>query len=426
MKQVLKKSVLFFLAICFFFTIKIKAQEEEIKFGINFSGYVKNDVFFDSRQTVAVREGHFFLWPSPELLDEDGNDINAKPNLNILAIQSRLRGKITGPDAFGAKTSGLIEGDFFAQANDNINLFRLRHAFIKLNWTNTELLTGQYWNPLFVTGCFPGTVSFNTGTPLQSFARNPQIRLTQKIGGLSIIAAALSQRDYSSRGAVGPSSSYLRNSGIPDIHLQIHYNIKGTTGTNILLGAGLAYKTIVPRLVSEINDTISYKVDEKVSGLTVMGFAKIALKQVTIKLQGRYGENIADVLSISGFAVKEITNAITGESSYTPLKNITFWGEIHSNGKKIQVGVFGGYLKNQGTKETMSSVDNPVYGLATDIESLLRVSPRIIFISNKFKVAGEIEYTSASYGSNYDINYIPANTTTVANARILISTIYSF
>ena len=52
-------------------TLGVSAQEEK-KFGIKFSGYVKNDFFWDSRQTVAAREGHFLLWPMAEFLDENG------------------------------------------------------------------------------------------------------------------------------------------------------------------------------------------------------------------------------------------------------------------------------------------------------------------------------------------------------------------
>jgi hypothetical protein len=143
-------------------------------------------------------------------------------------------------------------------------------------------------------------------------------------------------------------------------------------------------------------------------------------------MQARYGENIADVLSISGFAVKDMVNSTTGELSYTPLTNTTFWGEAHTNGKKWQAGVFGGFLKNNGTKEAMSDPDNAVYGLGTNIESLIRVSPRVSFVSNKLKLAAEIEYTSVAYGSDYNVNYEPASTNTVANTRVLLSTIYSF
>ena len=429
----MKKLIVLFIIVVSFSGLKIQAQEETDKFGITFSGFVKSDFFFDSRQGVTAREGHFYLWPSAEIPDAQGEDINAKSNFNFLAVQSRLKGSISGPNAFGAKTSGLIEGDFFAQANDNINLFRLRHAFVKLNWPNTELLAGQYWNPLFVTGCFPTTVSFNTGTPLQSFARNPQIRLSRSFGNLQLMVAALAQRDYTSRGPDPSdngktlvSSEFLRNSGIPDLHFQAHYKINNEeTETIILFGAGGAYKVLSPRMSSSSGGNI-YKVNEKVSGITAIAFANITTRPATIKLQGRYGENIADVLSISGFAVKKELDAATGERSYTPLKNISFWGEVHSNGTKFQAGIFGGFLKNQGTKEEMSALDNPVYGLATNIESLLKVTPRLIFISGKTKIACEMEYTSAAYGSNHDTFYVPASTTSVANVRILLSVIYSF
>ncbi len=429
MKKIL---ILSFLAVLISLTGFAQEQKKESEtstedpaktFSLKISGFVKSDFFYDSRQTVSAREGHFLLWPAPESPDADGNDINAKSNFNFLSIQSRINLTAKGPEAFGAKTTGVIEGDFFGQANDNINLFRLRHAYIKLNWENTELLAGQTWNPFFVTGCFPGTVSFNTGTPLQSFARNPQLRITQKTGSLQWILAALGQRDYTSRGPAGATSAYLSNSGVPDMHFQVQYGSKNEDlNKEFLLGAGIALKTIVPRLVSETN----YKVDEKVSGFSSIIFTKVKLDPVTFKLQWRYGENIADLLSISGFAVKDVENLTTDKRSYTPLKNTTIWGEIHTNDPNFQVGLFGGYLKNNGTKEAMSNASNPVYGLGTNIESLVRISPRAVFISNKTKIAFELEYTSAAYGSDYDENYVPDETTSVSNVRALLSAIYSF
>jgi hypothetical protein len=403
--------------------VAVDAQEEA-KFGVKFSGFVKNDFFWDSRQTVAAREGHFLLWPSPELLDENGEDINADANFNFLAIQSRLSASITGPDAFGAKTSGLIEGDFFAQANDNINLLRLRHAIIKLNWTHLEVMAGQFWNPLFVTGCFPGTVSFNTGTPLQSFARNPQLRLTYKTGGLSLIAAALSQRDFSNVGEAGATSSYLRNSSIPDMHLQLHYGTSNESGLNILAGAGMAFKTIVPR-TSSTGLTGTYKVNEKVSGLTVLGFSKLTTDPITVKFQIRYGENISDLLAISGFAVSEIVDLTTGERAYTPLTSMTLWGEVHTNGNP-QIGVFGGFTSNNGTKDALAFPGASVYGRATNIKTLYRISPRIHYNAGKVRLAAELEYTAAAYGSDYDEFYLPDETTSVANLRVLLSILYFF
>ncbi|HYW95451.1 MAG TPA: hypothetical protein VE870_07690, partial [Bacteroidales bacterium] len=287
------------------------AQQKQEKIGISLSGYVKNDFFYDSRQTVNAREGHFLLWPAPLMPDANGIDLNDQPTLTMLAIQTRLTTKIKGPDAFGAKTSGLIEGDFFGQANANINLFRLRHAMVKFKWENTELITGQYWNPLFVAGCFPATIAFNTGVPIASFSRDPQIRLTHTVGKVSFLIAALSQRDYPSRGPDPSdnaltlvSSEFLRNSTVPDMHLRISYNSGNeNNGANILAGAGVEWKKIVPRLYTVIGDK-KYRVNESLSSYTVIVYSKITLPAITIKLQGRYGENIADVLSVSGFAVR--------------------------------------------------------------------------------------------------------------------------
>ncbi len=396
--------------------LNVQAQEnkEGQNWGIHFSGYVKHDAFYDTRQTIAVREGHFLLWPDSESLDANGEDVNAKANFNMLSVQSRLSGTITGPDAFGAKTSGKIEGDFFAQKNDNINLFRLRHAFVKLDWGSTNLLFGQYWNPLFVTACFPGTVSFNTGTPFQPFARNPQIRLSKKFGDIQLIAAALSQRDYPSR-APTKTSTYLRNSAIPDMHLQLHY-VKSVLNT----GAGIAYKTIVPRLVTDQN----IKTTEGVSGLTAIAFAKIKLDPVTIKVEGISGQNIPDVLQASGFAVTSI-DTTTDKRTYSPIQNLSLWTDIHTNGKNIQFGVFAGYSVNQGTKDEMHE-SNIIYGLGTSIKSLMRISPRIVINSGKTRFALETEYTSAEFGADYSDHAIPEDIHKTSNIRILFSTYYFF
>ncbi len=404
-----------------------KDQEivEEKKFGVKFSGFVKNDFFYDTRQSVAAREGHFLLWPSPEYLDENGEDINAGTNFNMLAIQSRLSLALSGPDALGARTSGLIEGDFFAQLNDNIDLFRLRHAFVKLTWTHIEALAGQYWNPLFVTDCFPGTVSFNTGTPLQSFSRNPQIRISFNAGGLKLTLAALAQRDYASVGPAGTTSIYLRNSAIPDMHLQAQYGFNNETGTGLLAGAGIAYKTLVPRLSSEPVAGEVYKINEKVGGLTAIVFARMTTKPLTAKLQLRYGENITDLLGISGFAVTNIIDPVSGLQEYSPLRSMTLWAEVHSNGNP-QVGLFGGYTVNNGTRDERESNLYPVYGLATNIRSLYRISPRIFYNIGKLRLALELEYTSAAYGSDYNAFYIPDTTSSVGNLRTLLAVYYFF
>ena len=301
----MKKYFVIFLIVVFSVTALFSQDKGEKKplFGIKFSGFVKTDIFFDSRQTVAAREGNFLLYPENEKLDADGKDINAKWNSNILSIQTRLAGSIWGPDALGAKTSAYIEAAFFGNINPAINTFRLRQAFIKLNWKTTELLAGQAWHPMFVTDCAPATVSFNTGAPFVVFSRNPQVRIIQQVGNFKLLLTALEQVDFVSDGPDGPSPKYLRNSVLPELNFQLQYGKSwADKGTTFLIGASINYQMLTPRLfttvilspaydtvingivqhVKEISET--YKTDTKSTAFAANFFTKLKLTPVTIKL----------------------------------------------------------------------------------------------------------------------------------------------
>ena len=242
---------------------EVKQAAPEIKkiplFGINFSGYVNTDIFFDTRQTVMAREGQWLFYPETVRLDPEGKDINAKGTYNILSIQTRVTGTITGPDVFKAKTFGLIEGEFYGNINANINSFRLRHAFVKLNWTKTELLLGQTWHPLYVPACTPEPVSLNGGAPFVIFSRNPQVRVTRQLGNFKVILAAISQVDATSNGPDGPSPKYLRNSIVPEFAFQVQYGIiNADKRTEFLIGASIDYLMLTPRLGTEVVNKTAY------------------------------------------------------------------------------------------------------------------------------------------------------------------------
>lgn len=391
------------------------AQENETinKQIFDLSGYVKNDLFWDTRQTVAAREGHFLLWPSAVNEDANGKDINAVPNFNYLSLQSRLSFSWKGTEALGAKVSAKIESDFFAQNNENINLFRLRHAYVKMNWENTELLVGQYWIPMFTTDCFPGTVSFNTGTPFNPFGRNPQIRLSHKLGDIKLVAVANAQRDYSSRGPAGTSGQYLRNSFMPEFTGIINYKTD-----NFVSSIGGAFKQIVPQLVTDQG----LATDEGMLSYSAFAFLKLKTTGVTFKLKGIYGQNTPDYLNISGFAVTDYDIA-TGYQEYEPLSNFSAWTDISTNGKEWQVGLFGGYTESLGTK---SDIVGNIYGLGTNIASLYRVSPRLVYNTGKLRFASELEYTVANYGTTFDAKNVALTTEDVSNFRVLFGVYYFF
>ncbi|GAB4290961.1 MAG: hypothetical protein Kow0068_16330 [Marinilabiliales bacterium] len=421
-------------------------DKDESNFGIKFSGFVKADYMFDTRQTVAVREGHFLLYPKAVENDAEGKDINAVPNLNMLAIQSRLTGKITGPDAFGAKTSGVIEGAFFGHSDGDINGFRLRHAFVKLDWGKTNLIAGQYWHAMFVTECFPGVISFNTGVPFQPFSRNPQLRITHSAGSLKIIGALQAQRDFTGyyfdpvSGNKVSGSAGLRNSGIPDMQFQVHYNgLDQESGNGIYAGIGVGYKFIKPSIYTYGFDTagnvMKYSTNEMVASYSALGFIKYKNKPITVKLEGVYGQNMTDLLMLGGYAEYGIIDTLRNTVSYTPYNIMSTWLECHTNGKKIQGGLFLGYTQNLGVQDT---IGGNVFARGANIKSVMRVAPRVVFISGKVKFATEIEYTSAAYQKGdpngttiedilgVDNKGVINNTETASNIRLLLSLIYSF
>jgi hypothetical protein len=418
----MKKSIfLFSLA---FLPVLIFSQDES-GFGIKFSGYVKSDLLWDSRQTVDIREGHFLLYPKPELLDPDGNDINAKASYNFLNIQSRIRLDIKGPDALGAKTSGAIEGEFFGMSDNDINGFRLRHAYVKLNWKTTELLIGQFWHPMFITSSYPEVVSFNTGAPFLVFSRNPQVRLTQDIKGFRVIVTALSQVDFKSTGPDGPSTKYIRNSAIPSMNLNLEYSKKNTEkGKEFLVGIAGNFKRLIPRLQSDSG----YKTTEGINSLAGMAYVKLGFPKVMVKAAGLYGQNMYDYTMIGGYCTDAVGPEAQAFVSYVNVTTLATWAEVMTTGKKMQGGLFIGYSKNYGinSKDLLNeSVTGPYYSRGSNIGYLYRISPRFIWNINKLRIAPEIEYTVAGYGKTQGDGKV-TELSAVGNFRLLIGVYYFF
>ncbi len=389
----------------------IHSQTNDQTIKVTLSGFVKTDYMFDTRQTVNAREGHFLLFPAPEVLDPNGEDKNAAANFNTLAIQSRLRVSMSGPEILGAQSTAFIEGAFFGHSNSDVNGFRLRHAVVKLDWENNSLLAGQYWHPMFIEEVYPGVASFNTGVPFMPFSRNPQIKVSQTLGNLKASFTLASQRDFSSTGPNGVSSEYLRNSALPIMNLTLRYY-----GSSIVFGGGVNFTSIQP----ELNTAMDYKSTEKVNSTSFVGFAKYSKEDFTFKVFGTYGENLYDLLMIGGYGVSSVDET-TGICTYTKLRTVSAWTEF-VYGKDIKGGLFAGYTKNLGSQQ---DVVGDIFGRGSNINSAFRISPRAEFNFSPVKLSVELEYTSAAYGIP-NTKYEVENSTSVSNFRILTAVYYFF
>lgn len=391
-------------------------------FGISWGGFAKLDYGVDTRQTVNLREGHFSLYPVAAQKGPDGKDINAAPNSFMLAVQSRLTGKITGPDFLNAKTSGMIEGEFFGTSDGDINGFRLRHAMMKASWTKAELLLGQYWHPMFVTECFPGVYNFNTGVPFQPFNRSPQIRLTLKPSDkFNILAAIMEERDFQSFGPGADnktstqSNSFERAAVLPDAHVQAQVKL-----SKFMAGVGVDFKSLRPRIKNWAGNSD----DAYMNTTAFLAFAKLNLGKVTWKVEGTLGENMADMVMLGGYTE---TMADTSRGfEYAGSKTAAVWTELSGSAGKIEWGIFAGYTKNQGIDGTKAALGT-IYGRGANIDHVMRIAPRIGIKEGKMTLGLELEYTQAQYGAiQPDLTVETKDVDPVSNVRVMLSGIYAF
>lgn len=390
----------------------IKPTVDPNKSTLNWSGFVKAEALYDTRQIVEAREGYLLLYPKNVFPDKNGEDINAHGSFNQYAMTARLTVKATGPDIFGAKTLALIEGDFTGASNLEINSFRLRHAYLKLKWSHASILAGQYWHPINIPEMIPNVLSLNTGAPFHPFSRQPQIRIDASRGKINTVIAISSQRDYMNSGPAGASSVYLRNSAIPNLHAQIQYVTE-----KIFSGVGFDFKQIHPRLVT---DSL-YATNAAVNCLSYTAFVMAKTKPLVIKMQWIYGQGLNDHLLMGGYGITHI-DPMTNQHEYAPLNYLSGWLNLQTTGKIWQGSLFAGYTKGMGAKHVITGA---VYARDADIAYVYRVAPMLSYTNGKLLLATELEMTTAAYGKK-DSHYKVYDASPVTNLRISFSAGYFF
>jgi len=394
-------------------------QPEEPKWGIKFSGFVKADLWYDTRLVRGSREDLFLFYPLGENL-VNGTDANKTGNTHASPATSRLTGKLFAPDAFGAKTSGVIEADFSGSTNAGLNEFRLRHAYVKLEWDKLDLIIGQYWHPMFVPEVFPDVVSLNTGAPFQPFIRNPLVQLSYKITPeLRVIGAAITQRDNATISAASgaPDPTPLRYGKIPNLHVQVQYN-----NGSIVAGLAADYKRVRPRLLTTNSANIN---EQYLSTTAFMAYFKFASGDFTLRAKAIRGQNLTEHLLLGGYAV-EAVDPVTLVETYTPYNHTFLWMNP-TYGKKFAAGLFVGYAINHGTSANTNGTVYALYPDMKNIEKMYRIAPNVSVTEGKFKACFELEHTAAYFGTP-DMNdkNLVKNSKKVANNRALLTFFYFF
>lgn len=170
---VMKKLLVFALALFLAVPALSFAGSATSKWDVTIGGFVKFDMGYAS-QAQGADYGVAKLNSDEAAVFEDEFE-----NLYMAAGESRFNFLINGPDAWGAKTSAFIEGDFRGSSGglgDTYGGFGLRHAFMKMKWANDSLTIGQTWNTWANMPSFSGyLLSYNGLAPFMKASRQPQI-----------------------------------------------------------------------------------------------------------------------------------------------------------------------------------------------------------------------------------------------------------
>lgn len=397
-------------------------QKNNSKVQVDFYGFIRNDIFADTRQSIGAGENVVMLYPKDRQLDANGKDVNAVGKFHMLSIISRAGVNLKGPEILGAKTSGILEGEFFGATEGGINEFRLRHAYVMLDWEKLQLGIGQYWHPFVVLEALPNMVNYGTGAPVYGLNRNPQVRLTYKMSDkFKLVGAVHSQRDFT------PSNEPYRNSAAPAAHLQLQFQSK-----HLVAGIGGQYENLKPKLIS--NDL---KSNERVNSFSGMAYAKLMTKPVTVTAAAYLMQDAASFVMLGGY----VGYVKPGEvETYKPINTESFWVDIQQNSKgKWSLGMFAGSVYNRGVHDPVEGAVATSYGVTSSwgavsatqggrtVNYLYKIVPRLDFLPNKaLKFRFEIERSQAQWANATNKATGFEDKFLATNYRFHLTTLYNF
>ncbi len=407
----MKRLTLFLSALML--TPLLQAQKKD--FSYSFYGFIRNDVFYNSRANIAPVEGSFYLYPLDRKLDSNGADLNEQSNTGFYSFTTRLGMNIKGPMIGSAHSSARIETDFGGFSN-SYTMLRIRQAYCKLDWEHSSLLIGQTWHPLW-GDVMPNTNSISQGAPFQAFNREPQLRYQYKFPAIELTAAAMWQLQYTSNGPSGKSLDYMKNNCLPEFFAGA--DIVGIKGWRF--GAGVHTMSLKPRLSSEWQGK-TYKVNEHLRSFSYEAHLQYCDRNFMFAAKSYMASCLDHVSLLGGYGISSI-NQQTGEQEYVPFHHSTSWVNL-TYGTKWKGGLFLGYTKNLGTDHSLAS--SSTYGMGLNIDRLCMFVASLSYNLPHWSAGLEYNPTKAWYGENNLENGKVINTHLVTNQRIALMAMYIF
>ncbi len=401
---ILRRSFLLILLIFNFqlSTFNSVQAQDTTKVSVKPYGFIRNYLTFDPRKTYTVIGGEYNMIPFDEQWNEDRTeDLNAVSSMQLQALTSRFGLDVRGPELWGWKTSGKLEGDFGGFGTNN-TVLRLRLAYVKLSKGGSELLVGQDWHPLS-GNIMPDVLGMAAGAPFRPHSRTPQIRGTMYWGSFGYTAALLWQLQYMNNGpksASDPTSAasidFAHNALWPEAFLGLNFK-QGAWYAQV----GVDVQKIRPRTHAQVGG-VTKKVDESVASFTPTLYAQYVTGDWSIKFRTLLAQNTSHLNQLVGYGVTSV-NA-DGSWNYSPLRAAISYLNI-AYGKKVRYDLFLGYMKNLGAGEDLCDFGTNDYRIYmkggenfTHLNSVWRIAPSISYNVKAFNIGLEYELTACTYG----------------------------
>lgn len=364
--------------------LSANAQETQFKW----YGFIRNYAVADSRESVYGTEDFFYYLPKDRKI-VDGVDLNADHTFAFAAITSRLGLDVMGYQVEGWKVGAKLEADFYAGVSGvtGTALFRLRQAYLTLGKNAVSFKIGQAWHPMAAD--MPHVFALNTGAPFGPFSRTPQAAMDLKLSNdVTLTAAAIWQMQYTSAGPNGASADYIKYAGTPEVYFGLSYKANGFTAR-----AGVDVLSIKPR---HLNDAGTRKVSDRITTVSPFLYAEYTKGLFSVKAKTIFAQAGEHMNLNGGYGVSAVNT--DGSWEYAPTRNSSSWISF-SYGKKAQVVLFGGYVRNFGTAKDLVG---PLYfskNSFSNINRMFRVTPEFIYNLGKVAFGFEYELTGVQYGT---------------------------
>ncbi len=360
-------------------------------------GFVRTYCALDTRESVAGTEDFFYYMPKDESVSAAGEDLNAQMSMRFAALTSRIGINVTDYEFGGLKMGAKIETDFYNGLSGvtGTATLRLRQAYATIGRGGWTLTAGQAWHPL--ADDKPDVFSLNTGAPFGPFSRTPQFKLDLGLTGpFSLTAAALWQMQYTSSGPAGASANYIKYGCTPEIYAGLNYSAAG-----LLLRFGADILSIKPRTSDG-----SVKVSDRITTVSPFAYAQYKRGPFTFKAKTVFAQAGEHLNLNGGYG---ITGTMSDGASYryAPTRNSSSWVSLMYGGQTQWI-LFGGYVRNFGTRDELYGAQNgyaPAANLYfsknsfSNMNRMWRLTPTVIRNIGKFSLGFEYEITSVQYGS---------------------------